>query len=229
MRRHIDRRTLHAWLDGEVDEATRGEVVRHLERCAACRRRLGDIETFLGRFDALRGPLAPRRELWSGIERRVREAGSPGGVPARRESPASGRRAVPDPRRRRAFVAVAGGALLAGGALVFLSRPAPDAAPAVRSADTGVRGSEAGIAGIERAYGPVLDRLSRLVEERSRGLDFDLAASAEVDLAIIRASRQEVRDALRGAAGDAGLLAELEQGYRSEVRYLERLVSVARF
>jgi len=223
MRGHLGRRTLHAWLDGELDPRARREASRHLERCRACRRRLHELLALDARLDALREPVSPHRDLWSEIEERVRAA-DPG---SRRADRAPGRRPAGVHRGRTLAAAVA---LVAGGVL-FLVRVASDGDGAAgRSAERVDPGSgAASVVGIEREYGPAIDRLTRLVDARSRELDFDLAATAAADLGIIRASRREIREALHAAAGDAGLLAELEQGYRSEIRYLERLVSFASF
>ncbi len=231
MSRHLRPGTLYALAEDRAAGRKRAAAERHLERCATCRRRLSDVGTLLERLGELADAPRPRDDLWRDIERRVRA--SPPRAPA---GPDPGPRAFAGgtgarrPVRGTRLLAPTVAAILvciAGSGLWLAGRAGGPTSSEPTRAGASPESNASRVAAIERSYAPLLRRLGRLVDERSRLVDWDLAASAEEDLASFRASRREVRDALRAGPSDEALLSELEEGYRRELRYLERLASVA--
>jgi hypothetical protein len=219
--RHVRRRDLYAILEGELDGSRNRPVEAHLDGCDECRVRLAEVGALMARLGALDDPAGPSRDLWPEIAGRV-GSGALRVLPP--SAPAAERRArsVDTTRRwgsghRGRWRALAAATLVvAGGVGIFTtSRRAS-------TADQGASTRE-----LDVTYGPVLARLNRLLAERSRGLEWDLAASAERDLETLRSALEDVRETLRIDGPSPDLLVELEEGYRREVRYLERLISVA--
>jgi anti-sigma factor RsiW len=89
MHDHITDR-LSEYLDGELGEAARRELERHLESCADCRTTLLELRAVKDRAGALVDPPAPD-DLWAGIASRIGSAGS---------TSAPGARVLELPRRR---------------------------------------------------------------------------------------------------------------------------------
>lgn len=125
---------LAAFVDGEVDHATRERVLRHLTRCGACRAEVEEQRRYKARLRELddRGP-GPSLELFARL-RAVPEASD---VPAGPLRPPSAPRTPSGPRRprgrspllRRAGRRAVGGAVLALGIGAVLALGGPQRTP----------------------------------------------------------------------------------------------------
>ncbi len=110
---------LNALADGTLEGAARVAVERHLAQCLTCRREVNGLRALLARAEALPRDIAPPRDLWTGIELRMRtgEEGRGKGTscPLRR------------PPVRRLWLAAAAAvlALLATGTALVLLRDVP--------------------------------------------------------------------------------------------------------
>jgi anti-sigma factor RsiW len=64
-------------LDGELAGRDRAEVDRHLGGCPTCRRVLGELEALAATASRLPRGIDPGRDLWPGIEARLRSGARP--------------------------------------------------------------------------------------------------------------------------------------------------------
>ena len=100
------------WLEETLDRATRADMERHVASCLRCTALARDLENI--RDGAARlGPLAPTRDLWTGIAERIEEsviARPPFGI-------AADGRALHSPSRRNSWI----GRGLAAAALVGIT------------------------------------------------------------------------------------------------------------
>lgn len=65
------RERLSDYLDGELSDALRSEVERHVEGCLLCSRELKELRAVVEGARRLPREIRPRRDLWPGIEARV--------------------------------------------------------------------------------------------------------------------------------------------------------------
>lgn len=68
---------LDDYLDEELTAETRSEFEGHLRRCPECRRELESLQSLLDRTHELEAEIRPARDLWPGIETRVRDLTAP--------------------------------------------------------------------------------------------------------------------------------------------------------
>jgi anti-sigma-K factor RskA len=68
---HDTRKQFDELLDGELSGDARRAVEEHLAGCAECRDELAALETLLAEARALPREIAPRTDLWPGIEERL--------------------------------------------------------------------------------------------------------------------------------------------------------------
>jgi anti-sigma factor RsiW len=80
-----DQVRLDAFVDGTLPEPARSDVASHLTTCAACRAEVERIAALITAARGLPREIAPGRELWSGIARRLGE--DPVGRPEHRTRP----------------------------------------------------------------------------------------------------------------------------------------------
>jgi len=62
---------LNGLADGTLEGAERVAGERHLAQCLTCRREVNGLRALLARAEALPRDIAPPRDLWTGIERRM--------------------------------------------------------------------------------------------------------------------------------------------------------------
>lgn len=227
---HPDRRRLHAFVDGRLDEGEAARVSDHLGSCWACAGRLREIDAVRAAAHDLRGPVEPGRDLWPEIEARVRAVEEGAG-------PVAGAGLVPPrgagPGLRSSAVArwMGVAALLTLATLASLrfgegDRPVDGADRVAATTEPSVGATDVSSAALEARYGPELRRLASLVESRSAERGLDVASASEPDLSAFRSARSELVDAVASAPDPAPLLVELEAAYERERRYLVRLVEL---
>ncbi len=78
-------RQLSEYLDGDLPEQTMDEIRTHLAGCAICSAELIKYQSLRSRTTALASGIAPPRDLWNGIERRISQTSQHD--PAEQESP----------------------------------------------------------------------------------------------------------------------------------------------
>lgn len=233
--RHPDRQALHRHAEGglEEDGAAR-RVEEHLEGCARCREEVGAIREILRRAAELPRGIRPRRDLWPGIESRVRtgEAGPAGEETAVAEDP-SGIGPIPDLRRAAPWLAAAAAvlvALTAGATLWIAGGPGgvPDPGPAgVASGpptDT-ARGTSAVLteaARVEAGYRPLVDRLGGVLERQGDRLPPETREVVDRNLRVIDEAIAEAESALARHPASPELLRALDRSYRQKIDLLRR-------
>jgi len=77
MNHETARTRLDALVDGELGAAERAEVQAHVAKCAACRSEAEALKRMRAEARALPASLAPGRDLWPGIVRRIAPAPVP--------------------------------------------------------------------------------------------------------------------------------------------------------
>lgn len=137
---------LDGYLAGRLDPDAKRAIEVHLQACAECREDLDAARVMAQHLAILPKSLAPERELWSGIERRIR----------------------PSVRRQPMLIAAAILLVLVPAALLLRPRPesapvlpVPAVGPLVASYESAARELErsvAGLAGVAPAVGASLVR-----------------------------------------------------------------------
>jgi hypothetical protein len=136
---HLAEALLHGYAEGALDADARREVEAHLAACADCRADAEALRALLARVRELPRAVEPERDLWQGIEARIRAQGAGGGEQGAGRS-----------RWRWAPLALAATVVLALGALLWLR------------ADGAAGWAVAAVAGRPTIDGRVADRVRAL-------------------------------------------------------------------
>jgi len=206
------RERLDDFVDGLLEPAEAAAVAGHLEGCASCREEERALRALLRDAAALADTVAPPRDLWPAIERRLRH-GSGAWL--------------------RGLAAAAALLVAVGGALLARTAPAP--APsgpetAVQLDGTG-RLQEAALqaaemARLEAEYDQAAQVL--LVELRARQdrLPPQTVAQVEASLRTIDTALGQIRTALAQQPSETGLHMMLASTHRKKIELLRRVVRV---
>lgn len=233
--RHPDRQVLHRHAEGgprEADAARR--VEEHLEACARCREEVKAIREILRRAAELPRGIEPARDLWPGIESRVRAGGADaagGERDAAGGPPATG--PMPDLRRAAPWLAAAAAvlvALTAGATLWIAGGPGGVPDPGATGVASGpatdtARGTSAVLteaARVEAGYRPMVDRLGAVLERRGDRLPPETREVVERNLRVIDAAIAEAESALARHPASPELLRALDRSYRQKIDLLRR-------
>ncbi|MGD2068965.1 MAG: zf-HC2 domain-containing protein [Gemmatimonadota bacterium] len=73
---HLGDTRIHDLIDGDLDGVEERAARTHLARCEACARRVATVEALLNAVHALPAEAMPSRDLWPGIEERIRGGAS---------------------------------------------------------------------------------------------------------------------------------------------------------
>lgn len=212
---HPDRETLHRHAEGDLQEQAAGRVDEHLEACPRCRRDVEAIRELLRRAAALPRGIEPPRDLWAGVEARVR---------ARR---------LPDIREATPWLAAAASLLVAvtAGATLWLAGGTGgasgdgDARTASTPGPTGAASPVLMEAGrVEAGYRPMVDRLDAVLESRKDRLPPEAREVVEGNLRIIDAAIAEAESALAANPASPELLRALDRSHRKKIDLLRRSV-----
>ena len=222
-------------LEGEAAEA----IGDHLNGCLPCRDQIEKIRAVKGQAREWSEPVEPSRDLWQGIEARIRTSSRP---PVETEARRAGRRR-PDFRRARPW---ARPSLLAAAALVLLvvgagigvvlTRDGPAGADGeVRLADPGApAGGDADVrfAGIarevEEAYEPTIRELREVLEAGRDELAPETIAVLEESLRVIDEAIQEARAALEADPASPGAARTLNSMYETKLHVLRTAAGLTR-
>jgi anti-sigma factor RsiW len=212
---------LDDYLDGTLDEAAFQELELHLHGCDACREQERRLRSLLAQAAALPRELAPARDLWPDIEKRL----------GRRTALSfSGARGV-----RRAWLA---GALAAAAALVVASGLAlrGGGVPALPGASTGPGGvpSRAGLSTepaqvleAEREYAQAASVLLAALDARRERFSPETLVAVERDLRVIDQALADIRVALEKDPGSGALNHLLASTHQRKVKVLQQVVKLS--
>ena len=211
---------LDEWVDGELPAAAATEVEAHLASCPLCREREQRLRQLLAHAAALPRSLAPQRDLWPVIARRVE-----------RERAWSWRPAGWSP-----VVLAAAATVAIGLAAVFWSGlaparvrtveiPAPTPEARLVAAEAGV--SDPVLAAAARDYEAAANALLEALQQRRARLQPEDLAAVEANLDVIDRALAEVRQALARSPESPELGRMLVSTHRKKVEVLSRVVKLS--
>ena len=195
---------LDDYVDGDLPEAQVQALELHIRDCPGCREQERRLRTILAQAGALPRSLAPARDLWPGIEDRIREG-----------------------HRRRLWQIWGGAGLAAAAVLASALSPTLRPRPAVPPAGVPVVASRGGDnlpeveAEYARASAALLDAL------REQGSSPDTLANVQKNLEIIDGALAEVREALRKDPHNSELTHMLVATHRKKLDVLRRVVKLS--
>jgi len=215
---------LSEYLDGELTEAERTALERHLAACPACSTTLADLSRVVMRARALPAP-QPHRELWEGIAERI----APGRVAAPEPPPQAAR-----PRRRWAFswpqLAAAAMAIAVGsGGLAWWAAGGTLASPAVTAPPAAAPGiaTPAALGVATPRYDAAVADLERVLAAGRGTLDTSTVRVLEQNLAVIDRAIADAERALAADPGNAYLNAHLARTMRRKLNLLRQAATLA--
>jgi len=216
---HETQDQLSAWLDGELDQDAARAIEAHLAACPDCRAAADGLQRIVQVASALQ-PAPPTRNLWPGIEARIR---NPQVAP------------LAPPAQRRAAVAWAG--LVAAGLLVGVILGRSTGAPARRGLDTATMpppatASSVGAAGrpstldvalLSRSTGTAVGQLEQLLRTRGEQLDTSTVRVLARNLARIDSAIADAERALAADPSSPWLSQHLATATKRKVDLLRRV------
>jgi anti-sigma factor RsiW len=206
------RERLDDFVDGLLDADEAAAVAGHLEGCASCRAEEQALRALLSDAAALADRVAPPRDLWPAIERRLR-----------RDTGAW----------LRGLAAAAALLLAAGGLLLARTAPAPPAS----SESARVQGDGTGelqraalqaeeMARLEAEYEQAAQGLLVQLRSRQDRLPPETVAQVEASLKTIDGALGQIRTALAQKPSEPGLHLMLASTHRKKIDLLRRVVRV---
>jgi hypothetical protein len=210
---------LDGWVDGTLPEAERLEVEAHLRSCPDCRERERRLREVLAHAAALPRSVSPPRDLWPGIEDRLR-----------RERAWSWTLFRPGPALA---LAAAVSALAVAGTLLWDRVPS-----AVHTVVIPGGGSEAGVhpasveldpglVAVERDYQEASNALLAALQKRKDALAPETLASVDRNLAVIDEALAEIHRALEKDPASPELGRMLVWTHQKKVDVLRRAVKLS--
>lgn len=212
---------LSDYVDGDLSEAERAALERHLVACPACTSALAGLIRVAELARALPDRL-PGTDLWAGIAGRIAEI-PPRSIDARR----LGRRwtfTLPELAAAAVAIAFASGgaawlaARSADGERPVVTQPTPAASPAV----TPVTQVSLG----EARYDAAVADLQQVLENGRGTLDTATVRVIEKNLAVIDRAITDARRALAADPGNAYLNAHLAQTMRRKIDLLRQAATI---
>jgi hypothetical protein len=222
---------LSEYLDGTLEERSRGELEAHLSECGNCREVLEELRAVVAGAAAL-GPVVPERDLWPGIAAAI-------GTPVRARALRGVGDVIELPTARPAYrtprglflslpqLAAAGVALaLATAALTWTLSPAPVATvdPEVAEGTVSMTSDDSGAPPELAAELTLLE--GALDEVRAR-LDPNTVRILEKNLGVIERAIAESLLALEQDPANEYVRAHLERTYRAKADYLREATRLA--
>jgi anti-sigma factor RsiW len=211
---------LDGWVDGTLPEAERLEVESHLRSCPDCRERERGLRQVLAHAAALPRSVAPPRDLWPGIERRLRR-GQTWSWAFLRPGPALALAAA------AAVLAVAGTLLWERGPSAVHTVVIPGRGVEGGSVRPAAVGLDPGLVAVERDYQEASNTLLAALEKRKDGLAPETLASVERNRAVIDEALAEIHRALEKDPASPELGRMLVWTHRKKVDVLRRAVKLS--
>ncbi len=212
---------LSEYLDGELADAERIALERHLAACPECTGTLADL-TLVARRARTLADQAPVADLWQGISARIAAA------------ELSAHRPRPIPARSRTFslpqlaTAAVAAALASGGAVWWATArwsptgSAPQTVEAPRP--PGVRPA---LSSADRDYEAAVSDLNRVLAAGRRTLDTATVRVLERNLAVIDRAIADARRALAADPNNAYLNAHLARTMHQKIDLLRQAATLA--
>jgi len=192
------------FVDGELDEAARREVERHLEGCTACRGAVDELRSLLREAERLPRAIEPPRDLFPAIRSSVSRRG-----------PAS-----------RAWLGWAGLAasllILLTAAALFLGPREAGAPAATEDARPAASFATSRYLAAEDDYVRAAEQLRAALEEKKAALPPETVEVVEKNLQIIDAAIAEVKTALDADPADTRNGEFLTALQRQKIQLLRR-------
>lgn len=190
---------LDDYVNATLGPADRVRVEEHLSGCERCRAEVAAVQALVAGARALPSSITPGRDLWSGIEPRLKSPGR--GVTRIAWTPLWGR------------MAAAIGFILLGAGLATIWRQSA---------------SPSGFAAEQARYEAASAELASKLAERTPGLSSITLAVVERNLAIVDAAIQEAKQALEADPGNGALEQMLRARYEQRLDLLRRATDADR-
>jgi anti-sigma factor RsiW len=214
---------LSEYLDGELTEAERTALERHLAACPGCSTTLADLSRVVLRAGALPAP-KPQRDLWEGIAERI---AAERGAPPARPAPSGGRQrrwSLAWPELAAAALAIAAGS----GGVAWWAAGRAMAPPPVVAGEGGPTIVSPAVAGpATPRYDAAVADLQRVLAAGRGTLDSSTVRVLEQNLALIDRAIDDAQRALAADPGNTYLNAHLAHTMRRKLDLLRQAASLA--
>ncbi len=238
---HPSEEALTDYIDGALDTRERGEIDRHLESCAACRRLVDDsreIKSVAASLDLREPPI----RSWMRLERAIKLEGRPADG-AGAAAGAAARFAWAQPRRLAWLAAAAAIVVATAVGLKFMpaGAPQPTPAPAVATAPADTATSavtdaaaanaaaqtvEAELRQAEDHYEKAIKGLEQIANAEQSVFDPRTAATLQKNLAVIDLAINESRAALRVEPASEPAQQSLLESFKAKMALLQDTVAL---
>lgn len=222
---------LDRFMDDELPETERLEVVAHVEGCRICAEEVESIRSLLDEADALPGEIAVPRDLWAGIVARIEAERSGGGAKVielkQRERPSAAR---VDPWVPRIAAAIA--LVVISSTVTALLLTGPDDGQETAAAVEGNVPAErpmttlAAFAPAEAQYRSDIQALAAEFDARRGQLAPETIAVIEANLKIIDDAIAEASAALRSDPSSLEVPRLLTGVYQRKLELLQQAVQL---
>jgi hypothetical protein len=206
---------LEDYLDGELSTEETEEIKAHLEACAECTEEKVRLQSLLSSLSELPDSVAPASDLWSGIEKQIRPAGT---LPVDFRTERS-------PWHMRIKLAAAAVVLMAlsSGVTSFWiqSRDVYD-----RSGEPHFELASTDLSSFEITYSVTIDELTDLLQQRREKISPETARVIETNLAIIDEAIRTSREALSNDPGNQDLIRTVTAMYEEKVDLLQQVADL---
>ena len=208
---------------GELGEAERRRVQRHLDGCAACREEVDALRALLDEARFLPREVAPPRDLWASIAPRLEpRAAEPAVIPL-----ASRRRWQPP----RWMLAAAAAVVLVVSTSLITARvvrqgQAPTLAPVAAAAPEAAPTAFVAFQPAEAEYQRAIGALTAVLAEKRGELAPETVEVLETNLRIIDEAIRQSREALAKDPNSAALAEMLSTVYETKIETLQRAVQL---
>lgn len=236
---HPSEEALTDYIDGALDTRERGEIDRHLESCATCRRLVDDSREIKSVASSLELREPPIRS-WMRLERAIKLEGRPGAAAG-----AAARFAWAQPRRLAWLAAAAAIVIATAVGLRFLPAGAPQRAPATTpavatapadtapspvtdaaSANAAAQTVEAELRQAEDHYEKAIKGLEQIANAEQSVFDPRTAATLQKNLAVIDLAINESRAALRVEPASEPAQQSLLESFKAKMALLQDTVAL---
>jgi hypothetical protein len=213
---------LDDYLDGALGEREFQEIELHLHGCESCREQERRLRSLLAQAAALPRELAPARDLWPEVAKRLGHRG----LLAFSPRPGALRAWLPGALAAAALLALALAVTLRD-RVVSVPRQA-SSEPSGVSRPVGTSADTTGVLGAERDYASAAAALLAALESRREQLSPETMAAVEKDLLVIDQALADIRKALAKDPGSGALNHLLVSTHQRKVKVLQRVVKLSR-